>query len=437
MQNYLHSVTLDSDKCMGCINCIKRCPTEAIRVRNGKAKIIKERCIDCGECIRVCPYFAKKALTDPLSMLAEYKYKIALPAPSLYGQFTKVRDINVILTTFKQIGFDDVLEVAKGAEIVTKLTKEMMDQKKISTPIISSACPAVVRLIKVRFPSLIEHLLPIESPMEVAALIARNEAVEKTGLKPEEIGIFFISPCAAKVTAVKAPIGREKSDIDGVISMKEAYLKIAQVISKVSPEKIAIAGPKGVGWANNGGESYALGDDDYIDVDGIDNVIDVLEKLEDDKLTGIKFVEAGACIGGCVGGPLTVENGFVAKTRVKRLMRNLVKNNTIIEKNINIELDEVMWTKPVEYTPIMKLDQDMKIAMEKMDKMEEIEKNLPKLDCGSCGAPSCTALAEDIVRGFSSESACIYRVREKIKELAKEMMTLEENMSAYERNNHN
>ena len=64
-----HSVTLDKDKCTGCINCIKRCPTEAIRVRNGKAKIIKERCIDCGECIRVCPNHAKKAIVDSLDML--------------------------------------------------------------------------------------------------------------------------------------------------------------------------------------------------------------------------------------------------------------------------------------------------------------------------------------------------------------------------------
>ena len=44
--NFFHSVTLDRDKCHGCINCVKRCPTEAIRVRGGKAKIIKERCID-------------------------------------------------------------------------------------------------------------------------------------------------------------------------------------------------------------------------------------------------------------------------------------------------------------------------------------------------------------------------------------------------------
>lgn len=55
MAEFFHSVTLKEDKCVGCTNCVKRCPTEAIRIRNGKAFIASERCIDCGECIRICP----------------------------------------------------------------------------------------------------------------------------------------------------------------------------------------------------------------------------------------------------------------------------------------------------------------------------------------------------------------------------------------------
>ena len=164
MHEYFHSVTLDKEKCRGCINCIKRCPTEAIRVRNGKAKIIKERCIDCGVCISVCPYHAKLATTDPFEKIKDFKYSVALPAPTFYGQFRGVNDINVILTALKVIGFNDVYEVARAAEQVTRLTKEYIANNELPKPVISSACPAVVRLIKVRFPSLIKNIMPLYTP---------------------------------------------------------------------------------------------------------------------------------------------------------------------------------------------------------------------------------------------------------------------------------
>ena len=108
MKGNFHSVTLDSDRCKGCINCMKRCPTEAIRVRDGKATIISERCIDCGECIRICHNRAKKAVCDDFSQIEAYKWKIAMPPPSFYGQFADIDDINLILTALKRVSFDDI-----------------------------------------------------------------------------------------------------------------------------------------------------------------------------------------------------------------------------------------------------------------------------------------------------------------------------------------
>ena len=98
MNTYFHSVRLDEEKCMGCTNCIKRCPTQAIRVRSGKAHIISERCIDCGECIRVCPHHAKYSHRDSMNRIIEFKYRVALPAPSLYGQFNNLDDIGYVIT---------------------------------------------------------------------------------------------------------------------------------------------------------------------------------------------------------------------------------------------------------------------------------------------------------------------------------------------------
>lgn len=113
MSEFFHSVTLDRDLCHGCINCVKRCPTEAIRVRDGKAKILSDRCIDCGECIRICPHHAKKPIFDPLSVMDQYEYTVALPAPSLYGQFNNLDDVEIILRALIDMGFDDIFEVSR------------------------------------------------------------------------------------------------------------------------------------------------------------------------------------------------------------------------------------------------------------------------------------------------------------------------------------
>ena len=169
-----HSVRLDADKCQGCTNCIKRCPTQAIRVRNKKAYIISDRCIDCGECIRVCPHHAKYAVSEHFNELLNYKYRIALPAPALYGQFNNLENVDYVLTALKKMGFDDVVEVSKGAELISAATRAMMDGGELQKPVISSACPAVVRLIRTRFPNLIGNLLPMCAPIDLASKIARG-----------------------------------------------------------------------------------------------------------------------------------------------------------------------------------------------------------------------------------------------------------------------
>jgi iron only hydrogenase large subunit-like protein len=425
---YFHSVTLDEARCMGCTNCIKRCPTEAIRVRKSKARIINERCIDCGECIRVCPYHAKKAITDSFDSIYSYKYKIAIPAPSIYGQFKPSFSRNQILNTLKAIGFDYVYEVAKAAEIVSDATREIIKKGEFKKPLISSACPAVVRLIQVRFPNLIDNILKLESPMEVAAKLVKNEVINKGDALPDEIGVFFITPCAAKATSVKAPYEKERSNVDGVISMKDIYLKMLNALDRLEENNtLDKAGHEGIRWASRGGESTALGTDKFLAVDGIHNVITILEEIESDRLEDIYFVEALACTGGCLGGPLTIENTYVATKRLKKHINEAKEKS--IPKAVQEKYDsDLVWTSDIKYRPVMKLDEDIIKAMKKLETLEKINTQLPGLDCGACGAPSCRALAEDIVRGNANETDCIFKLREKVRELAVQMAELEAKM---------
>ena len=423
---YYHSVTLDEDSCKGCTVCIKGCPTEAIRVQKGHALIIPERCIDCGECIRTCPHNAKKAISDPFSMLKDYDYTVAVPAPTLYGQFKDSFSCNRILTGLKALGFDDVYEVAAAAEIITVKTNEFLKKKKPGVPVISSSCPVVVRLIQSRFPSLVDQLTPIVSPMELSARIVKHREKDRPG----KTGVFFISPCAAKVTAVKNPRGFHESAVDGVIGIKDIYKQLNLAVSEIDEEEpLSQAGFIGISWARTDGEGSAVYAENHISVDGINHVIEVLENIENGHIQDIDFVEMMSCPGGCVGGPMTVENPYIAKTRIyNRERRSRETNpepvtNRLMDKEVNY-----LWDEELEPRSIFQLDQDYRKAIQMMEEMEGIQQGLPGLDCGSCGAPSCRALAEDIVRGRASETDCVFKLREKIRVLTREMIELESHM---------
>ncbi|MCR5329719.1 MAG: 4Fe-4S dicluster domain-containing protein [Lachnospiraceae bacterium] len=426
MSEFFTSVHLDESKCKGCINCIKRCPTEAIRVRNGKAVITTKYCIDCGECIRQCKNHAKLPTHDSMDEIKNYKYTVALPAPSLYAQVNNLDDIDIVLTALKDMGFDDVFEVSHAAEIVSALSRKYIPAHKEDWPIISTACPSVTRLIRVRFPNLIDHLLPIKPPMEIAAEMARKRAIDKTGLPSKDIGIFFLSPCPAKVTSVKSPLGYKHSDVDCVLSIKDIYPKLIAsmktVVEEDRIEELSETGNIGISWGSSGGEAGGLLTDSYLAADGIENVLKVLEDLEDQKFANtLSFIELNACHGGCVGGVLAVENPFLAKVKLKSLRKYIPIARTH-DAPPDIHPD---WEAPVQYEPVFTLGDSMIQSLVLMKKVDELTESFPGLDCGSCGAPTCRALAEDIVRGNASEKDCIHIFKQYIHKLSDEFQNLQ------------
>ena len=429
MDKFYHSVRLDADLCMGCINCIKRCPTQAIRVRNGKAQINSKFCIDCGECIRVCPHHAKHATYDKLDVLKQYEYTVALPAPSLYSQFNNLDDVNIVLNALLMMGFHDVFEVSAAAELVSEATREYLSENPDRLPAISTACPSVVRLIRVRFPNLIPNLLPLNPPVEVVAILAAEKAMKETGLPREKIGIIFISPCPSKVTYVKSPLGTDHSEVDRVLAIKEVYPQLLSCMKAVGddPPEIGTSGKIGISWGRSGGEASGLFTEEYLAADGIENVIRVLEDMEDQKFTNLKFVELNACNGGCVGGVLTVENPYVAEVKLKRLRKYMPVARSHIEGNAE---ELVKWTKDVQYEPVFNLGNTMMESFARLNQVERLCKKLPGLDCGSCGAPTCKALAEDIVRGEAVESDCVYYLRENLHKLSEEVSILADDIAA-------
>lgn len=423
MASFQHSVSLDAHKCIGCTSCLRQCPTEAIRIRDGRAIIRSNLCIDCGRCVRVCQHKAKRAVFDRLSEIdPKYKWRIALPAPALYGQFDELTDIGHLLQSLLELGFDDVYEVARSAEIISECTRRYMRKPNILKPVISSACPAIVRLIRLRFPELCDHVLPILPPVEYASRAAKAEALKNhPELSPDEICTVFISPCPAKTSYAKNGLSQTKSTIDYVVSMTDVYRRLTGKLGKKEkPQMRSKSGISGVKWASSGGEAEGLYSDRYLAADDMDNAIQVLDAIENGKLPALEFVELNACPGGCVGGAATVENPYIAKARLLSFRHSLPHYRNYLhleDKEPDFIPDDALVDNPIiDYTPPERFSDDRFEAMRMMAEMDEIYELLPQIDCGSCGAPTCRTFAEDVVKGECKLEDCIVLLKKKFQE---------------------
>ena len=439
---YFHSIRLLRSQCQGCVTCVKACPTEAIRVRNGKAELIEARCIDCGECLRRCGYHAIVAETDKLEETEQFKYNIALPPPSLYAQFPPETSAAAIWEGLHRLGFDEIFDVAVASEYISlEIAAYLKNYNGGRKPLISCTCPAVLRLIQVKFPELIKQVVPVLAPTEAAAIYVKNEVMQRTGLKSEEIGVWFIAPCPSKNANIRQSVDVRHTQINGSLSISEIYGKILKIMGgEIQPDKKVTAGSSyGMSWGSYGGELEAAGIENGLAVHGINDVYDVLEQISLNKMRDVDYVECSACSGGCIGGPLTAENKFVAEKNLKLRLSIMRQNEpddrlaTMAQSMICEDFPKsASYVKKLIPRPMMQLDDDILEAMKKFEKMEEVLRSLPGLDCGACGAPSCQCLAEDIVQGKANEIDCIFKLRSSVKRLAHGMLELAKAMQVRE-----
>lgn len=415
-----HSVLLKEELCEGCTNCVKNCPTKAIRVHNGKAKIRDELCIDCAECIRVCAYHAKHSLTAAMSDVADYKYPIVLIPPSFYGQFKGVNPAK-IRTALLKLGFAAVLDVSLAAEALSRKTSEFL--AKNPGIYISSSCPVVVRLIKILYPELTEHLIPFKAPTDAMAERARKDAVAQ-GFAPEDIGVFLITPCPGKTTNTFDPVGIEYSSIDKTIAAAQAYQAVLSILEEQQDSaELDLPVPYlGLGWGQSGGEVKLLHEEiqnSSLSVSGIHRVKTLLNELSRNNIKGVQYFELSSCEYGCVGGIFNVVNLFQARYDLSRLRAK--GKEMIVQDDAGYDFE-----LPEKFEPLQigQLDSNLEKAMEKLTQLEKEIAVLPGLDCAACGAPDCKTLAEDIVTGVASRSDCVFLLREQMGDLAEKLSTL-------------
>ncbi len=416
---YFHAIRILEDNCTGCTACVRVCPTEAIRVRDRKAYIDPNRCVDCGNCVTVCQFHAIIPSSDPLDIINRFKYKVAVISSSFFGQFTEDISYGVAKQAVLELGFDEVAEEAMVTEFMIGMIRDYIRANREKRPILSSNCPAVVRLIQVKFPSLLPNLFHQEAPMSILTRYLREKIAKDKKLADNEIGIFLIVPCVAHVTAVHQPEGAYKHLQDGAFSTGMIYGKVRELVKKLQNDPQSIETyPKGLTWALSGVQAELVDCDDIraLSVNGVENVIEILSRVEDHYLDQYDYIVLRTCTNGCVGGCLNVENPFVAMSRIKKMIKEGE------EREINVDDLRLLYDKgefavvPLTPRPIMELDKDIKNAIKKMKQINEFLTMLPGLNCSACGSPTCYALAEDIVNGKASIDDCVVLLKRHSKE---------------------
>lgn len=408
-----HALKVIGADCIGCTHCMTVCPTRAIRVRNGKAKIIANRCVDCGECYKACPVSAIEVEQDDLEMIFRYEARVILIPSILIGQFSHKIPASSIYSALREIGFTHVFQVENTVDMVLDAYSEYRQKNEIR-PLISSFCPAIVRLIQVRFPSLVDNIIRVNPPIDMSALYYL-EQLKASGIPEKNIGLFYATPCAAKIAAIKSPVGDTRSIITGVINMNFLYNKIQKYLQNTSlkaamPVTDDLLNSRGVLFSLTRGEAVHC-DKRALAVDGIRNVTEILENVENDKLGSVEFLELRACDESCAGGILMTGNRFLTVERLKKLSADHARDekdkpNKLTDPFINIREHSTLGC--IEPRNIEKLDEDLPVAMKKMERKRRMMCFLPGFDCGACGAPDCQTLAEDIVQGRAQISHCVF-----------------------------
>ena len=418
---FFHALSIDEDACIGCSHCMKSCPTEAIRVREGKAVFLPDKCVDCGNCFKACPTHAIYVEQDDFDSIFNFPCRVAIVPAIFMGQFPNDISVSRIYGILKEIGFTHVIEAESSIPIYTAAKNKYAIEHPDIRPLISTFCPAIVRLIQVRFPSLVENLIPLKAPIDITAKYIRRKVKKEYELNDDQIGLFYITPCAAKIAAVKAPVGEEKSSVDGVINMDSLYNRVYKKIkeqgknfkeqklpiSQLSADSVLTSLTNGERRLTNVQHSYAI--------DEIGNVTEFLEKLENDEIEDVDFLELRACDQSCPGGILTCDNRFIMCERVFERARKIADRERKGEqtKDHEMEQERVYLSRDLHVDPIkprsmLVLDEDISKALEKMKKINEIRAMLPQTDCGICGAPTCDALAHDIVCQHAELTDCVF-----------------------------
>ena len=406
---------------------MRSCPTHAIRVKDGKARVLPELCIDCGYCLKVCPSGAIQATTRSFAEIDKFKYKVAVPSPVLFGQFPLSISPAHIVTGLRSLGFDAVWDFTVELALVNRAILDYVERWEGPHPLISVSCPVVVRLVQVLYPAMVDQLIRIQTPRELAGRELKRKYSKELGIDRDEIAAIYITPCQAKTISILRPAEGAKSNLEGALGISDVYNDILAVTRSLEEDKTDVSlkslvcSEEMLCWAMSQGQDHVLSRHRYMSVTGLSNVIQVFDDIEKGKLRNIEYLECDACWGGCIGGNLTVDNVYVTLSKIHRLVSELPDSEPELEAEVERRYPNEDFSLKGRVRP-RAADESMDGLKERVKRIkteETVLKALPGLDCGLCGAPTCKTFAKDVAAGSAPQNECVFLSDERLKQLRK------------------
>ena len=424
MTELMHGFRIDEDVCNGCLACMRACPTYAIRVKHGKARLLSDLCIDCGYCLRGCSYGAITASTRSLDEIGKFAFKVAVTSPVLFGQFPAVPP-EQIADGLLQVGFDAVWDCGADIALSARAIMDYVEKWQGPRPLISITCPVIVRLVQVSYPRMAEQLIHVQPPREIAGREIKRRYSLELGISPDQIAAIYITPCQAKTISIIQPAEGGKSHLDGAVGITHLYNSIVAAArtdkgrNKRESRSGLVRNATMLRWATRQALRRFLWRRRYISVTGLVNVIQVFDDVEKGKLRDVDFLECYACWAGCSNGNLTVDNVYVSLAKLHNLMIALpdMDPETEAEAARRYPQEDYSLDRPVEPRRMRGIPGDLRERVRKVREAEEILRTLPGLDCGLCGAPTCSVLARDVSTGDASTADCVFLSKDRLAEL--------------------
>ena len=423
-------LTLKKSNCKNCYKCIRHCPVKAIRFSGNQAHIIGNECILCGHCFVVCPQNAKQIVdsTEKARVLLQSGAPVVVSlAPSFVANYDGV-GIESMRKALKALGFFDVEETAIGATIVKTEYERLLSEEKRDI-VITSCCHSINLLIQKHFPSALEYLADVMSPMQAhCADIKRRMPDAKT---------VFIGPCVAK----KDEAEHYEGLVDAVLTFEELTnwlknegIELEKEVDN-TPESRARFFPTTGGVLKTMAER--IPDYTYIAIDGVENCIAALKDIENGK-THKCFIEMSACVGSCIGGP--VMEKYHSTSPIKDYV---TVASYAGERDFEVEQPAPMSLRKY-FTQIEKklappTESEIMAVLRQMGKFKPSD----ELNCGSCGYNSCREKAVAIIQGKAEISMCLPYLKDKaesfsdtiVKNTPNGLIVLNENLEVQQINN--